>query len=145
VIATLAIHLGDTLDGEIVALSRARGKNDLLGGGADQLGDLFPSMIDRLLGLPSKGVIAAGCIAELGGEEWNHRLKHAGIHRRGGVVIHVDWQLYVCRGRPCSLNGAHCALSCSQHFSHSNAANYYCLRIIIQLPKLTSMDSTGLP
>src|SRR5580658_9995019 len=136
VVAPLAIHLGYALDGQVIALGRARGKDDFLGGGANQLRYLLASMLYGLLGFPSEGVVAAGCITELGGEEGNHRLKHARIHRRGGVVIHVDWQLYVCRGRHCSLNGAHCALSCSQHFS---------LRIIIQPPKLTSMDSTGLP
>src|ERR1700685_3649308 len=64
---------------------------------------------------PPEEWVRAGCFPQLRGEEGNHRFKHARIHRRGGVVIHVDWQLYVCRGRHCSLNGAHCALSCSRH------------------------------
>src|SRR3984957_19566440 len=115
VVAALTIHLGYALDGQVVALGRARGKDDFLGGGANQLGYLLTSLLYGLLGFPSKGVVAAGCITELGGEEGNHRIKHTRIHRRGGVVIHVDWQLYVCGGRHCSLNGAHCALSCFQH------------------------------
>src|SRR5580658_2180097 len=111
VVAALAIHLGNALDGQVIALGRARGKDDFLGGGANQLGYLLTSLLYGLLGFPSKGVVAAGFITELGGEEGNHRIKHTRIHRRGGVVIHVDWQLYVCGGRHCSLNGAHCALS----------------------------------
>ena len=46
VIAALPVHLGDALDGEIVALGRAGGKDDLLGGGADQLGYLFARLFD---------------------------------------------------------------------------------------------------
>src|SRR3984885_912812 len=142
VVAALTIHLGYALDGQVVALGRARGKDDFLGGGANQLGYLLTSLLYGLLGFPSKGVVAAGCITELGGEEGNHRIKHTRIHRRGGVVIHVDWQLYVCGGRHCSLNGAHCALSPAFNIVVLNFANSI---IRTQLPKLTSMDSTGLP
>jgi hypothetical protein len=41
VVAALAVHLGDALDGQVVALGGAGGEDDLLGGGADQLGNLL--------------------------------------------------------------------------------------------------------
>src|SRR5690242_10605928 len=52
VIALLAIHFGDALDCEVVALGSAGGKNDLLGGGADQLGDAFARQFNRFFGHP---------------------------------------------------------------------------------------------
>ncbi len=39
VVALFAIHLGDTLDGEVVAFGRARGEDDLFRSRADQAGD----------------------------------------------------------------------------------------------------------
>ena len=90
VVAALAVHLGDALDGEVVALGGAGGEDDLLGGGADELGDLLAGDLDGLLRLPAELVVAAGGVAELAGEVGHHGLEHAGIERRGGVVIHVE-------------------------------------------------------
>ena len=69
VVAALAIHLRNALDGQVVALGGAGGKDDLLGGGADELGDLLARRLHGLLRLPAKGVVAAGRVAELGGED----------------------------------------------------------------------------
>jgi hypothetical protein len=41
VVAALAVHLGDALDGEVVGFGGAGGEDDLLGGAADELGDLL--------------------------------------------------------------------------------------------------------
>ncbi len=94
VVAALAVHLRDALDGEIIGLGSAGGEDDLLGGGADQLGNLFAGLFHALLGLPSKGVVAAGSVAELHAEVGHHRFEHAGVQRRGGVVVHVDRQVH---------------------------------------------------
>ena len=93
VVAALPVHLGDALDREVVALGRAGGEDDLLGGRADQLGDLFAGGFDALLGLPAKGVVAAGRVAKLRGEVGQHRLQHSRIELAGGVVVHVNRQL----------------------------------------------------
>ena len=97
VVAALAIHLRDALDGQVVALGGAGGKDDLLGGCADQLGNLLARRLDGLLRLPSKGVVAAGRVAELGGEVRHHRFQHPRIERAGGVIIHIDRQGDACR------------------------------------------------
>ena len=49
----------------LFALGGAGGEDDLLGGGADQLGNLLARRFDGLLRLPAKGVVAAGRVAEL--------------------------------------------------------------------------------
>ena len=96
VVALLAVHLGHALDGQVVALGGAGGEDDLLGAGADQLGNLLARLFHRLLGHPAELVVAAGGIAEVLAEVRQHRFQHPRIHRRGGVVIHVDRQLH-CR------------------------------------------------
>ena len=48
------------------------------------------AVVDRLLGLPAEGVVAAGGVAERLGEVRQHRLDHPRIDRRRGVVVHVD-------------------------------------------------------
>jgi len=54
VVAALAIHLCDALDGEVVRLGCARGEDDLLRRCANELGDLLARGFDSLLGLPTK-------------------------------------------------------------------------------------------
>ncbi len=94
VVAALAVHLGDALDGEVVGLGGAGGEDDLLGGGADQFGDLLAGFLDGLFGFPAEGVVAAGGVAEDAGEVRHHGLEHARVERRGRVVVHVDRQLH---------------------------------------------------
>ena len=101
VIALFAVHLGDALDGKVVALGGAGGEDDLLRRRADQLRNLLARLLHRLLGHPSKLVIAAGRVAEVLGEVGQHRLHHARIDARGGVVVHVDGQLHIL-GYHCS-------------------------------------------
>ncbi len=113
VVATLAVHLGNTLDGQIGAFGGSGGEDDLLGGRTDQLGNLFASLLDALLGLPAEGVVSAGRITEDAGEIGHHGLQHARIKGRGGVVIHVDRQLDPQRERLVRLRDVH-----SECFSH---------------------------
>ncbi len=89
------VHLGDALDGKVVALGRAGGEDDFLRGRADQLGDALARLLHRLLGHPAELVVAAGGVAEVLGEVGQHLLHHARIGARGGVVVHVDGQLHV--------------------------------------------------
>ena len=77
----------------LLRLGGAGGEDDLLGGGADELGDLLAGLLDGLLGLPAEGVVAAGGVAELGAEVGHHGFEDARVHRRGGVVVHVDGQV----------------------------------------------------
>ena len=57
---------------------------------ADELGDLAAGVLDGLLGFPAELVVAAGGVAELAGEVGHHGFEHAGVERRGGVVVHVE-------------------------------------------------------
>ncbi len=107
VVAALAIHLRDALDGEVVALSGAGGEDDLLGGGADEPGDLFARGLDGLLGFPAEAVVAAGGVAELASEIRHHCLQHSRIERGGGVIIHIDRQLDARRHFHLGLDCAH--------------------------------------
>ena len=107
VVAALAVHLRNALDGEVVALGGAGGEDDLLGGGADELGDLCARGFNGLFGLPAKAVIAAGRIAKLACEIRHHRFQHAGVERRGGVIVHVDRQHNAGRHFNVACNCAH--------------------------------------
>jgi len=69
VVSALAIHFGNALDSEVVALGSTGCENDSFGGGADEFGDLLAGGFNSLLRLPSKGVITAGGVAELGSEK----------------------------------------------------------------------------
>ncbi len=48
--------------------------------------------VDRFLGFPAKGVVAAGGVAIMLAEIGQHRLDHARIGPRGGVVVQIDRQ-----------------------------------------------------
>src|SRR5581483_3701103 len=93
VIALFAIHLGDTLDGQVVALGRARREDNFFGSCADQLRDLLTRRFYARFRGPTRGVVAAGGIAEAIGEVGKHFFQYARIHGRGRVIIHVDGQL----------------------------------------------------
>src|SRR5208282_4139983 len=93
VVALLAVHFGNTFDGEVVAFGGARGEDDLFRGRADQLGDSLTRQLDRFFRYPSKGVIAAGGVAELLHEVGQHFFENPRIHGRGRVIIHVNGQL----------------------------------------------------
>ena len=105
VIALLSIHLGDTFDGEVVALGGARGENDFLGSRANQFGNLLARILNGFLSCPSKWMVPAGGVAELFHEVGQHGLEHARIHGGGGMVVHVDGQLHAVGSRRTLLLG----------------------------------------
>ena len=98
VVAALLVHLGNALERQVVRLGGAGGKDNLLGGRADQLRDLLARALDTLLRLPAKPVIAAGGVTELAGKVGQHRVEHARVKRGSRVVVHVDGQLQLPRG-----------------------------------------------
>ena len=93
-VASIAVGLDRTDDGEVVTFCRAGSEDDLASGSADQLRHLGARGFDGLIGGPSKGVAAAGSVAVDIGEEGHHRLEHARIDARGGVIIHIDGELH---------------------------------------------------
>ena len=98
VVAALAVHLRDALEGEIVRLGRAGGEDDLLGGATDELRDLFARLVHGLLGFPAEAVVAAGGVAEDAGEVGHHGFEHTRIERCGRMVVHVDREASLPRG-----------------------------------------------
>jgi hypothetical protein len=90
VVAALAVHLCNALDGEVGGFGRAGGKDDLLRGCADELGDLFTGLFDALLSLPAEAVVAARRIAEDARQVGHHGFQNARIQRCGRMVIHVN-------------------------------------------------------
>ena len=80
---------------QVVRFGGAAGEDDLFGGRADQVGDLLAGLLHRFFGLPAEAVIAAGGVAEDVGEVRPHRLEHARVHRRGGVIVHVNRQFHL--------------------------------------------------
>jgi hypothetical protein len=81
------------LEGQVVRLGGAGGEDDLLAGAADERRDLLARPIYCRLRLPAERVVAAGRIAEVLGKVRQHRLDHARIDPRGGVVVHEDGKL----------------------------------------------------
>ncbi len=92
VVALLAVHFGGAFERQVVGFRGAAGEDDFLRRRADQTGDLRAGVLDRFLGRPAKGMVAAGGVAELLVEVRQHRFDHPRIHRSGGVVIHINRQ-----------------------------------------------------
>ena len=107
VVAALAVHLRDALDGQVVRLRGARGEDDLFRGGADELCNLLARRFNSLLRFPAKGVVAARRVAKLAGEVGHHRFQHPGVERAGGVIIHIDRQRHACRNFHLAGNCTH--------------------------------------
>src|SRR5712692_2723112 len=76
-----------------VGLGGAAGKDDFFGRGVDQRSDLLPRSFNGFFAGPPEAVVAAGGIAEFFREVRQHRFDDARIHRRGGVIVHVNRQL----------------------------------------------------
>src|SRR6266849_2922894 len=93
VVALLTEHLGDALDHQVVGLGGAGGIDDFFGRGVDQRSDLLPRSFNGFFAGPPEAVVAAGGIAEFFREVRQHRFDDARIHRRGGVIVHVNRQL----------------------------------------------------
>src|SRR6185503_11227466 len=77
-----------------------------LAAGTHERADLVARLLHRLLGRPAEGMRAAGGIAEHLGEVRQHRLDHARVDRRGGMVVHVDGELEGHLEIPSTSSGA---------------------------------------
>ena len=93
-VALFAIHLDHALERQIVRFGGSAGKDQLLGVGMDQPGDLLPCGLDRFLGLPSESMVSAGRIAELFHEVGEHSLQDPGVHRGRRVIVQVQRKLH---------------------------------------------------
>jgi hypothetical protein len=107
VIAPPPRAIGQPAEGQVVALGGAAGEDDLLGLGADRRRDRFPRRLDRRRRVPSENVAGAAGIAVNLAEQREHRLNHARIDARRGVIVHVDghgeageWSVTRDPGRP---------------------------------------------
>ena len=90
VVAAVAAGVRRALDRQIVRFGRAAREDDLARRRADERGDFAARANNGLVRVPAVGVLAAGGIAEVFGEVRQHRLEHAGVDRRGGVIVEVD-------------------------------------------------------
>ncbi len=93
VIALLAIHFRDALDGQVIRFRRAAGEDDFLRRRVDQPGDLRASDLDGLFRRPAESMVAAGGVAKFLCEVRQHRVDDSRVHRRGRVIVHVNWKL----------------------------------------------------
>src|SRR6516162_9398513 len=89
VVPLALVHGGDALDRQVVALGGPAGKDDLARVGPDQGGDLGAGLFDGPLGALPEKVVPAGGVAVVVGEVGEHRLHHARVGARRGVVIEV--------------------------------------------------------
>src|SRR5437588_7768964 len=78
------------MQSNVVRLGRAGGEEDLVRLRAEKTGDGDTRVFERACGLPSMLVRKRRRIAEYVGEVRKHRLDHARIARRRGVVVEVD-------------------------------------------------------
>ncbi len=90
ILATRPMEPRRALDGQVVGLGRARGKDDLAWGRADRRGDLGAGAFDRVLGVPAKRMALRVGISEMTAEIGFHRRHDAGVGRGRGLVIQVD-------------------------------------------------------
>ncbi len=90
VVALFRIHLSDTLERQIIRFRRATRENNFLRGRADQARHLLARLLRRFFRLPAEAVIAARRVAEDVRQVRPHRLEHARVDRRGGVIVHVN-------------------------------------------------------
>src|SRR5258708_1261462 len=99
VFALALVEIRRALDGEVVAFGGAGSPDDLLGVGVEERRDVRARLLHRLLRFPTERVRAARRVAELLGEEGDHLLRHARVHRRGRGIVEVDRKFHV-RARP---------------------------------------------
>src|SRR5690606_1249372 len=79
-------------EGPVVGLASTAGEDDLVGGAAEEVGYLLPGTLDGLGRGPAVRVIARR-VAEVRVEEREQCVAHLRQHRRGGVVVEIDWRL----------------------------------------------------
>ena len=94
VIALFRVHLGYTLDRQVVGLGRAAGEDDFFGCRANQIRNLLPRVIHRFLRFPAEAVIAAGRVPELFHEKGHHGLDDPGVDGRRRMIIKINGRLH---------------------------------------------------
>ena len=82
--------LGQTEDGQVVALGRAAREHDVAAGGVDHGRDLLASLFDGPAGAAAVVVRAAAGVAELVVQKAQHRLPHARVEGRGRGAVEID-------------------------------------------------------
>src|SRR6266849_2669493 len=97
VLAFALVEIRRAFDGEVVAFGRAGGPDDLFRIGIEERRDVLARLLHRLLRLPAESVRPARRIAELLGQEGNHLLRHAWVHRGGGGIVEVDRKFHMVR------------------------------------------------
>ena len=96
--AQLATGLCHTFQGQVVGLGSARGPDDLLRPGIDQLRDLLSGQFYRMPGLLTKDVGAGSWIAKVAfkAQAFDHHLDDTSVHGSGGRVIEIKRSLVHC-------------------------------------------------
>ena len=84
------VEMGDTLDGHVVGLGGTRSEDDFFGVSANEIGNMFSTLLDPFFGLPAVGMGSRVRIAVLVGHVWHHLIHNARVDRRGGLCIKVD-------------------------------------------------------
>ncbi len=85
----LAVGIGRAEDGPVVGFGAAAGEVDLLGLGADGLGDGLPGLLNGLGGRQPQAV-DGGRIAVLLGVPGQHGRHHGRVGRSGGRMVQID-------------------------------------------------------
>lgn len=84
---------GDTLDAHVVAFGGTAGEDDFLGVSANQISNVFPRLLNRLVCLPAVGMCPRVGVAIDVGEVGHHGIEHSGVDRGGGLHVQVDGAL----------------------------------------------------
>ena len=96
-VAAPAAASGDSaLDGEVVRLGGPRGPDDLARVGVDEVGDVAPRLLDRVLGVAPEAVLPRRGVAEdaAGPEVAVHHRHDGRIGRCRGGVVQVDGRFH---------------------------------------------------
>ena len=108
-IALALAAFGDAADRQVVAFGRAAGEDDFARLGADGRGNGWRAASTAVLGFPAPGMADAAGVAVLLAEVGQHRLDHARIDARRGVIVHVNARrLHRANGRK---SGRFCEIS----------------------------------
>src|SRR5205823_5095723 len=79
----------EALDGLVARLAAAAGEDDLVGLGAEEVGDLLAGAVDGVMGSLAVGV-AAGRVAELLAQVRQHGVEDGGVEGRRRIVVEVN-------------------------------------------------------
>ncbi|GMN34177.1 hypothetical protein TIFTF001_004558 [Ficus carica] len=86
----LPVEMHDALDGDVVALGGAGGKDNLLRRRADKVSDLRARVLDRSVGLPAEQVGTGVRVSVLRQIERHHRVEDTRIDRRSRLHVEIE-------------------------------------------------------